>query len=69
MTCSENKVLADTGLIGKKRNVLFIDTVNTFYLRLYGVGHMVKDHSDTESGLRFSISSKGPVICTDPQTE
>ena len=21
---------------------------NTFYLRLYGVGHMVKDHSDSE---------------------
>ena len=24
------------------------DTVNTFYLRLYGVRHMVKDHSDSE---------------------
>ena len=23
------------------------DTLNTFYLRLYGIGHMVKDHSDT----------------------
>ena len=22
----------------------------TFYLRLYGVGHMVKDHSDTNHG-------------------
>ena len=27
-------------------NVLFNDALNTFYLRLYGVGHMVKDHSD-----------------------
>ena len=24
-------------------NVLFNDALNTFYLRVYGVGHMVKD--------------------------
>ena len=29
---------------------LFNDTLNTFYLRLYGVRHMVKDHSDSEKG-------------------
>ena len=33
---------------GKERNVLFNDALNTFYLRLYGVGHMVKYHSDIE---------------------
>ena len=27
-------------------NVLFNDTLNTLYLWLYGVGHMVKNHSD-----------------------
>ena len=27
---------------------LFNDALNTFYLRLYGVGHMVNDHSDSE---------------------
>ena len=27
-------------------NVLFNDVLNTFYIQLYGVGHMVKDHSD-----------------------
>ena len=32
------------------RNVLFNDTFNTFYLRLYVIGHMVKDHSDSERG-------------------
>ena len=32
----------------KEGNVLFNDTLNTFYLRLYGVRHMVKDHSDIE---------------------
>ena len=32
----------------KEGNVLFNDELNTFYLRLYGVGHMVKIHSDSE---------------------
>ena len=56
-------------------NVLFNDTLNTFYLRLYGVRHMVKDQSDSERvnplllyGLLFLISSKGSFICTIPQT-
>ena len=34
----------------KEGNVLFNDALNTFHLRLYGVGHMVKDHSDSETG-------------------
>ena len=59
----------------KEGNVLFNDALNTFYLRLYGVRHMVKDHSDSERGnplpphrLLFPISSKGSFICTIPQT-
>ena len=36
--------------IEKEGNVLFNDALNTFYLRLYGVRHMVKDHSDSERG-------------------
>ena len=32
----------------KEGNVLFNDALNAFYLRLYGVTHMVKDHSDSE---------------------
>ena len=59
----------------KEGNVLFNDALNTFYLRLYGVRHMVKDHSDSERGnplpphrLLFPISSKGSSICTIPQT-
>ena len=47
---------------------LFNDTLNTFYLRLYGVRHMVKDHSDSEKGnplpphrLLFPINSKGSL--------
>ena len=50
----------------RKGNALFNDALNPFYLRLYVVGHMVKDHSDSERGnplpphrLLFSISSKG----------
>ena len=34
----------------RERNVLFNDALNTFYLRLYGVRHMVKAHSDSEKG-------------------
>ena len=59
----------------KEGNVLFNDALNTFYLRLYGVGHMVKDHTDSERGnplpphgLLFPINSKGSFICTIPQT-
>ena len=59
----------------RERNVLFNDALNTFYLRLYGVRHMVKDHSDSEKGnplpphrLLLSISSKCYFICAIPQT-
>ena len=59
----------------KEGNVLFNDALNTFYLRLYGIRHMVKDHSDSERGnplpphgLLFPINSKGSFICTIPQT-
>ena len=37
-------------ILGKEGNILFNDALNTFYLRLYGVRHMVKDHSDSERG-------------------
>ena len=54
----------------KEGHFLFNDALNTFYLRLYGVRHMVKDHSDSEKGnplvphrLLFPISSKGSFIC------
>ena len=65
----------DSGFQERERNVLFNDALNTFYLRLYGVRHMVKDHSDSEKGnplpphrLLLSINSKGSFICTIPQT-
>ena len=47
----------------KEENVLFNDKLNTFSLRLYGVGHMLKDHLDSERrnpllphGLLFPIN-------------
>ena len=48
-------------------NVLFNDALNTFYLRLYAVGHMVNDPSDSQRGnplpplheILFLISRKG----------
>ena len=57
----------------KEGNILFNDALNTFYLRLYGVRHMVKDHSDSQRGnplpphgLLFPINSRGSFICTIP---
>ena len=37
-------------ILQRERNVLFNDALNTFYLQLYGIRHMVKDHSDSEKG-------------------
>ena len=62
-----------TAVNQRERNVLFNDALNTFYLQLYGVRHMVKDHSDSDKGnpllphrLLLSINSKGSFICTIP---
>ena len=62
-------------LTRKEENVYLTTHSTHFILRLYGVGHMVKDHSDSERGnplpphrLLFPISSKGSFICTIPQT-
>ena len=70
--------------IGRKEgNVLFNDARNIFYLQLYGIRHMVKNHSDYMAsdhsdskrgnllpphGLLLPINSKGSFICTIPQT-
>ena len=70
-TITSKDVVSNLDLTGifiqKEGNALFNDTLNTFYLRLYGVGHMVKDHSDSHMGY-FPISSNGSFICTIPQT-
>ena len=52
----------------KEGNVLFNDALNTFYLRLYGVGYIVKDHSDRERG--NPLPPHGPLlpIGTIPKT-
>ena len=59
----------------KEGNVLFKDALNTFYLWLYCIRHMLKDHSDSERGnlllphgLLFVISCKGSFIYTIFQT-
>ena len=62
--------------VGRKEgNVLFNDALNTFYLWLYGVRHMVKYHTHSERGnplpphgLLFPINSKGSFKCTIPHT-
>ena len=63
--------LAYPWLFANEGNVLINDALNTFYLLLYGVRHMVKDHSDSEREntlpphvLLFLISSKECIKCT-----
>ena len=57
------------GFRQRERNVLFNDALNTFYLRLYGVRHMVKKGNPLPPHrLLLSINSKGSFICTIPQT-
>ena len=55
---------------GRRGNILFNDALNTFYLRLYGVRHVLKDNSYIERanplpphGLLFPINSKGYTSC------
>ena len=43
--------------IYKEGNALFNDALNTLYLLLYGVGHMVKDHPDSHMGYSFRLAA------------
>ena len=40
------QILNASSPVIKEGNVFFNDALNTFYLQLYDVRHMVKDHSD-----------------------
>ena len=44
--CVDKNEGMDMGKIEKEGNALFNDVLNTFYLRLCGVRHMVEDNSD-----------------------
>ena len=57
-------------LVSKKndRSILFNDILNTFYLWLYGIGHMIKAHSEAGKplhGLLFPISNKDLIYASD----
>ena len=47
-------------LSSKEGNILFNDALNTFYLWLYGIGHKVEDHSESERGRK-----EGNVLFND----
>ena len=64
--------ISETG----RKEMFYLTTHSTFYLRLYGVRHMIKDHLDSERGnplpphgLLFPISSKGSFISTIQKTK
>ena len=47
-----------------KEMFLFNDTLDTFYLWLYGFAHMVKDHSDSDRGnplLPHGLAARVPL--------
>ena len=44
----------------KEEYVLVNEALNTFYLQLYGVRHMVKDHTVSETGRK-----EGKVLFND----
>ena len=56
-----------------RKDMFYLTTHSTHcLLRLYGVGQLVKDHSDSERGnspqpLLFPINSEGSFICTIPR--
>ena len=69
-----NNSLRLVGQEGRKE-MFYLTTHSTHFIYGYGVGHMVKDHSDSERRnllpphrLIFPINSKGSFICTIPQT-
>ena len=49
MVCVVDYRFSQTRKVGRK--FLFNDVLDTFYLRLYCVGHMVKDHAERERKL------------------
>ena len=58
-----------------RKEIYFMTYSTHFYLRLYGIRHMAKYHSDSEQGnplpphgLLVPINSKGSFICTIPHT-
>ena len=46
MLCTLTNQMVQRLEIRKEGYVLFNDALNTFYLQLYGVEHVVNDHSD-----------------------
>ena len=67
-------ILYQFGERRNKENISYNDALNTFYLWLYGVGHMMKDHSNSKRKHAIAISwtsvcDKQQVIFIIPQTE
>ena len=57
-----------TNMEGNEGNILFNDSLNTFYLRTYGKGHSDSERGNPlpPHGLLFPISSNGSFICKIP---
>ena len=68
-------LFSGSGMLRKEGNVLFNDALNTLYLRLYGVRHMVKDHPVVREetrcrhmGYSFRLAARVLLYAYIPQT-
>ena len=60
-------IFAFATITRKEGHALFKDALNTFYLRLYGVRHMVKHHTDSGRGnMGYSFRITARVILYAP---
>ena len=50
INCTRSSPLTSLIHFNRKKKDIFNDALNTFYLQLYCVRHMVKDHSDSMRG-------------------
>ena len=65
-TTGFNRILHRLSATKKRRKKMFLfsDAFNTFYFWLFGVGLIVKDHSDNDSGNPAAVIRWGSFICT-----
>ena len=71
--CSTVNTIKSNGYFGMEGRTFFLfnNKLNTFYLWLYGIRHIVKDHSNTDrkptTTTTWCTLSKGSFICTIPE--
>ena len=42
--------------MGKEESILYNNALDTFYLQLYGTGHMIKNHSERKEEMFYLMT-------------